>query len=202
MRGCAILLPAAGASARMGGADKLLQPVDGMALLRHAALRALETGADVAVTLRPEDEPRNAVLEGLNLTRLVVPDAAEGMAASLRAGAIWASGRGAAALMIALPDMPEITARDMRALIDAQAQAPDQPLRACTADNIPGHPVILPRACFAAMDELRGDAGARALFQVHAPRLHPLAGARAVVDLDTPEAWAEWRAMHARREQD
>ena len=41
----AILLPAAGASRRMRGRDKLLEGVDGVALLRRSALRARHRGA-------------------------------------------------------------------------------------------------------------------------------------------------------------
>ncbi|WP_412506377.1 NTP transferase domain-containing protein, partial [Roseovarius sp. SYSU LYC5161] len=55
-----ILLPAAGASARMEGPDKLLEPVDGMPLLRRQVLMALATGAPVLVTLPPGAAKRRA----------------------------------------------------------------------------------------------------------------------------------------------
>jgi CTP:molybdopterin cytidylyltransferase MocA len=131
---------------------------------------------------------------GLDVTILEI-DATEGMAASLRAGADWAKGLGLDALMVALPDMPDITTDDLCALFDAQAQQSATPLRATTADGQAGHPVILPRAVFAAMHELSGDQGARAILRDHPPRLHPLPGQRALTDLDTPEAWAAWRAQ-------
>ncbi|NBB97343.1 MAG: NTP transferase domain-containing protein, partial [Alphaproteobacteria bacterium] len=166
----AILLPAAGASRRMRGRDKLLEQVDGVALLRRSALRAKATEAYVAVTL-PIASPRRAVLDGLDLT-LVEIDAAEGMAASLRAGAAWARDIGASALMVALPDMPDITTGDMSALWAAQAEQPDRPLRAATEDGQPGHPVILPQRVFPAIARLMGDAGARAILKDHPPRLH------------------------------
>lgn len=188
----AILLPAAGASRRMRGRDKLLEEVDGVALLRRSAMRAVATGAVVAVTL-PFGGARKAALDGLGLTILEI-DATEGMAASLRAGGTWAMGLGASALMVALPDMPDITTGDMTALFTAQAQHPETPLRAATEDGRPGHPVILPQRVFAQMATLKGDQGARAILKDHPPRLHPLPGQRALTDLDTPEAWAAWRA--------
>lgn len=191
---CAILLPAAGASRRMRGGDKLLEQVEGRAVLRVIADRALAASPHVAVTLRPDDTARAAVLDALTLTRLPVPDAEEGMAASLRAGAQWAIALPVSALMIALPDMPDITDADMRALIADQAAHPDQPLRANDDTGKAGHPTILPRALFADMIALSGDTGARALLQANRPRLHPLPGNRALADLDTPEDWAEWRA--------
>lgn len=189
----AVLLPAAGASRRMRGRDKLLEQVDGIALLRRSALRALATGAEVAVTV-PEASPRAQTLTALDLTILEI-DATEGMAASLRAGAAWADALGASALMIALPDMPDIASADMQAMFAAQADQPDTPMRATSEDGRPGHPVILPRALFAALQRLHGDTGARDVLQNHPPRLHPLPGQRAVTDLDTPEAWAAWRAQ-------
>ncbi|WP_296639250.1 nucleotidyltransferase family protein [Roseinatronobacter sp.] len=188
----AILLPAAGASSRMRGRDKLLEQVDGVSLLRRSALRAKATGAAVAVTL-PVGSPRRDALDGLDLTLLEL-DATEGMAASLRAGAAWALQTGAQALMIALPDMPDITTQDMQALFDRQTKTPDTPLRAATDDGQPGHPVILPRKVLAKLSGLQGDAGARAILKDHPPQLHPLPGQRALTDLDTPEAWAAWRA--------
>jgi molybdenum cofactor cytidylyltransferase len=178
----------------MGGLDKLLEPVENVALLRMVAQRALASAQEVAVTLRPNDTKRKAALEGLRLTLLPVPDAGEGMAASLRAGAAWADRIGATALMIALPDMPDITAADMQELIAAQARVPDLPLRACTPTKEAGHPVILPRACFERMLILKGDEGARKILASLPVQLHPLTDSRARIDLDTPEAWAKWRA--------
>lgn len=190
----AVLVPAAGASSRMGGRDKLLEPVAGQPLLRLVAKRALALTPHVAVTLREPDPARDAALAGLELRRLPVPDAAEGMSASLRAGAAWALCGPCSVVMVLLPDMPDVTEDDLRHLMAAHLQAPDQPLRAASAGGAPGHPVLLPRALWPRMALLSGDQGARALFADHLPRLFPLEGARALTDLDTPEAWARWRA--------
>ncbi len=196
--GCAVLLPAAGASARMRGRDKLLEPVEGRALLARQTARALASGAATAVTLRPADPARRATLDGLAVTVLPVPEAAEGMAASLRTGAAWATQTGTRALMILLPDMPGITTDDIAALFHAWSRRPDTPLRAATATGTPGHPVILPRPLFPALRALRGDQGARPLLPA-TTRHHPLQDDRATTDLDTPEAWATWRARHMPR---
>ena len=181
----------------MGGVDKLMQCVDGQPLLRLVAKRALAASALVAVSLRPGDDARRASLDGLEVTLLDAPDAASGMAASLRAGATWALWQPVQALMIALPDMPEITAIDMRALIAAQLEAPALPLRATSAGHIPGHPVILPRALLNQLLDLSGDEGARAVLRRHPPRLLALEGDRALTDLDTQADWAAWRARRA-----
>lgn len=190
----AIVLPAAGASRRMRGPDKLLEPVDDMPLLRRQALAALATGAPVLVTLPEPEGARGAALDGLGVVRVAVPDAAEGMAASLRrAAAALPAGTGAA--MIVLPDLPEITTDDLRALLAARAAAlPATPvIRATAADGTPGHPVILPARLFPRLATLRGDAGARALLAGETVRAVALPANRATTGLDTPEAWAAWR---------
>lgn len=192
-----VLLTAAGASRRMGGRDKLLEPVGGVALIARQARAAREAGASVIVTLHPGARARANALARLDVTVLEVRQAAEGMAASLRAGAAEAAGRGAAGLMVLPADMPEITAHDIAEMIAAfRAADPPPILRATSADGVPGHPVILPARCFDDLAQLHGDRGARDILDRHAGDLvlHPLPGMRAIVDLDTPEDWAAWRA--------
>lgn len=194
-----ILIPAAGFSRRMRGADKLLEPVDGVALLTRQARAALATGARVIVTLPPEPGPRDAALAGLALTRIRVADAAEGMAASIRAG-VAALEPGTRALMILLADLPEIEAADLAGLLTAQTETPGAILRAASEDGQPGHPVVFPPDLFAELAQVTGDEGARRVVAAHRDRLRDLhlPGARAITDLDTPEDWAAWRARTGR----
>lgn len=189
-----ILIPAAGAARRMAGADKLTQSVDGQPLLRRQAARALETGAPVLVTLPPDRPERSAALAGLNLAQVIVPEAAEGMSGSIRAGARAAMARAAAGLMVLPGDMPELTAGDLSAMLEAFTAKPAQPLRGTGEDGTPGHPVIFPAAHFAELAQVSGDEGGRAVLRAHPPRLLALPARHALTDLDTPEAWAAWRA--------
>lgn len=189
-----VLILAAGASRRMRGADKLLEPVAGQPLLRHLTQQALQTGLPVTVALPPDKPLRGSVLAGLDVTRVVVPDAASGMAASLRAG--LAALPDTAAVMLLLADLPEITTADLIQMAQAQRAMPDRILRATGFDGTPGHPVIFPPDTRADLARLSGDEGARRVLQTHAPRvtLIALPGQHATTDLDTPEAWAAWRA--------
>lgn len=179
----------------MRGADKLLETVDGEALLRRQTRIALATGAPVIVVLPPDRPARRAALAGLAAAIVTAPDPDEGLAASIRAG-VAALPENAAAVMILLGDLPELTTDDLARMIAAFRDDPAAPiLRATGEDGAPGHPVIFPRRCFAALMALQGDDGARGLLR-DAPdlRLIALPGARATTDLDTPEAWAAWRA--------
>ncbi len=189
----AILMPAAGASQRMGGRDKLMEPVGGEALLVRQVRRALATGSEVYVTLRADRPKRAEALNKVPRARHVwVEKPDEGIAASIRAG-ITALGAPVTALMVLLPDLPEIEQADLEAVIASYNKHPGAVLRGATAQGAPGHPVIFPRAWFGALGRLKGDQGAGALLKGDNIRLHPLPDARALTDLDTPEAWEAWR---------
>jgi molybdenum cofactor cytidylyltransferase len=183
-----VLIPAAGASSRMRGADKLLLPIAGQPLLRHQALTALTTTCPVVVTLRPTDNARRAVLDDLPLSVIDVPDAATGLAASFRAAARLLD----TALMILPADMPEIDAADLARMIAAFRARPETCHRATSANGQPGHPVILPRHLLPEIAALTGDSGARGVLAKHGAQLVPLPANHALTDLDTPEDWARW----------
>lgn len=193
MSSLALVLLAAGAGRRMRGGDKLLEQVNGVALLRHLAMQALGAAlGPVAVTLRTDAPAREATLQGLALDRLAVPDADTGMSASLRVAALWAQARAAKGLMICPADLPELTAQDFVTL--AHAFTPDgPPLRATAQDGTPGHPVLFPARLLPEFAALTGDRGAQPILQRHPPRLVALRDRRATTDLDTPEDWAAWR---------
>lgn len=189
-----ILLLAAGASSRMNGRDKLMEDVAGAPLLAVMARRAMPLG-QVLVTLPALDHPRRDALQALPVTPLPVPDAAEGMAASIRAG-VSALPDHTTGLMILPADMPDLTEADLRSLTTAWQTAPDRIHRATSADGTPGHPVIFPRSAFQDLRGLSGDTGARGLLRTAPVQFVALPGDHALTDLDTPEAWALWRARN------
>lgn len=192
-----ILLLAAGQSSRMRGRDKLMEPVQGAPLLRVMAQRACAAGlGPVIVALPPAPHPRYDALAGLPVTPVAVPDAAEGLSASLRR-ALAAVPEGARAAMVLLADLPDLSEDDIRTVAQATDQTPETLIwRGATSGGKPGHPVIFARPLFPELAALSGDSGAQAVIRHHADRvvLVPLPGRHALNDLDTPEDWAAWRA--------
>jgi molybdenum cofactor cytidylyltransferase len=192
----AILL-AAGASSRMAGRDKLLEPAKGEPVLRRAVRALLDSEADeVIVVLRPQDEARRAALDELPARVVENLAAAEGMAASIRAG-LAAAAPEADAVLVALADMPEVRAEHADALI--AAFDPDNGKAICRAtdsEGRPGHPVLFGRRFFESLGRLEGDEGAREILRANADFVAPVQtpGRAARLDLDTPEAWSAWRA--------
>jgi CTP:molybdopterin cytidylyltransferase MocA len=175
----------------MKGRDKLLEDIDGQPLLRLMAGRACKAGVPVRVVLGPDQTARQDVLADLTV-EIVTATEGDGMAASIRAGVAGLAGP----VLIALCDMPDITAQDFYLMVTLGARNPRAILQAATRDGHPGHPVWFPADLLPDLAKLRGDAGAKPILTREAARLHllPLADDRATVDLDTPEAWADWRA--------
>ena len=189
-----ILILAAGGSTRMRGADKLLEQVAGQPLLRLQAERALATGQPVFIALPHADHPRAAALSDMDVTPLVVPDAAEGMSATLR-GAVPQL-PDAPAFMLLLGDLIDIGADDLMMMLQTHRDQPDNLVwRGATEDGKPGHPILFDASLRPQFATLSGDDGARAIVAPLTARtcLVPLKGNRARRDLDTPEDWANWR---------
>jgi CTP:molybdopterin cytidylyltransferase MocA len=196
-----IILLAAGQSTRMRGVDKLLQPVDGQPMLRRTAkrLRAATSGP-VIVVLPPAPHPRHDALAGLDLVRVEAARARDGLSESLRAG-LAALPDTAEAVMIMLADLPDLTETDIRTVLQAvHLKSKTLIWRGATEGLKPGHPVVFSRRLEPELRALTGDDGAASIIRRHAGRVElvPLPGQRALLDLDTPEDWAAWRAKHNR----
>jgi len=189
MTAIAILLLAAGASSRMQGRDKLMEDVDGQPLLTLMCRRAALTGLPVYVTLPSSKHPRATAI-GM-ATPVPVPDAQDGMSASIRRG-VAALPEKAEAVMILPADMPEIETQDLLKIAAHFHGVTSPVLRATAADSTPGHPVLFPRRCFEALQNLSGDQGARSILKGETVQTIPLPGRHALTDLDTPEDWAAW----------
>ncbi|MEL6197470.1 MAG: nucleotidyltransferase family protein, partial [Pseudomonadota bacterium] len=194
------LLLAAGSSRRMGGRDKLIEDVAGQPMIAATARALAASGADeVLVVLRPGDTARRAALSGVERLRVIEnPRSAAGMGTSL-ACAIRAVSAEADGALIALADMPDLTAADHDRLMAAFDPAEGREIvRALGADGTPGHPVLFGRRFFEPLSLLEGDEGARGLLREHRDFVAEvrLAGRRALVDLDTPEALQAWRDRH------
>lgn len=185
----AILVLAAGASSRMRGADKLLEEIDGTPLILRTVRAACAVSDAVIVALPARDRARRAWLG--DVPAQLVDVEARAMSASIRAGVAACD---ADALMIHLADMPEIGPAELGRVAAAWRSGDAPILRATAQDGTPGQPVVFARALFAELGALGGDAGAREVIARHGADTAALPGRAALTDLDTPEAWAAWRA--------
>ena len=104
-----------------------------------------------------------------------------GQSASLRAGLEALAGCDAA--VVVLGDQPRVTREAVERVVAARSDGAAPAVRA-TYGGVPGHPVLLERALFRRVAELRGDEGARGL--LHGARHVPCDGLGSPLDVDTP----------------
>lgn len=192
MSNVAAIILAAGRASRFGageGDSKALALLDGKPLVRHVVEATLASRArPVVVVTGHAGAVVRAALAGLDVAFVDNPQAASGMASSLKAGvaALPAVCGGA---LIALADMPRVRAATLDALIAAFGT--DETRSGAVAPVFAGrrgNPVLLGRALFGAVAGLDGDVGAKALLKdthvreivVDDPGVH--------IDVDTREA--------------
>ena len=97
-------------------------------------------------------------------------------------------------MMILLPDVPGVTASDIKCVIERfETAGGDTPARATDAAGRPGTPLIVPPRLLPQFARLTGDEGGRAILKVETVAFVQLQGDRATRDLDTPEDWKTWR---------
>ena len=186
----AAVVLAAGTSSRMGGANKLLQPVGGKPMVRHAVEAALHSpAAPVIVVTGHEVERIKAALAGLDVTFVHNPAFASGQASSLKAG-IAALPADADGVAIFLGDMPLVTPEIIGRLIAAFDPGEGRVICVPVHEGRRGNPVLWGRRFLAEMQRLDGDEGARRLLGVHADEVREVdAGSDAIHrDFDTPES--------------
>lgn len=179
----AAVVLAAGRGTRMGGANKLATPLDGVPLLRRTVEAALaSTLRPVLVVTGHEPERVHETLAGLGVSFVHNPDFAQGLSTSLAAGIrVLPTEVGAAAIL--LGDMPLVAP----ALLDRLAQAAGEGIAVPVRGGQRGNPVVWPRRFFPELLVLSGDAGARALLAAHADAVVevPVADDAAFTDIDT-----------------
>ena len=182
---CVLILLAAGQSSRFPQGNKL-----------EAEFLGKPVGLHVATAF--EDMPfraRIVVTDGCRLEfphyRVIhneAPD--EGLARSLRLGVEAARTERPAAVVIALADMPRVTAAHVYRLLDA-AGGPDAVV-ASSDGTKPLPPAVFGAARLDALEGLSGDAGAR---EMVAGGHHVVTSPAELIDIDTPEDLDRLRAL-------
>lgn len=158
------VLLAAGTGSRFDGDNKLLSAIDGEPIARRAARTLVdETDAAIAVVGHEAGRVRDALAD-LPIATVENPAYERGQGTSVRCGATVARERGAAAVVFALGDMPNVTPRTYRKLLDAHRNA-DAEVVVPTYEGRRGNPVVFDGAHLDRLAALDGDAGGRQLFE-------------------------------------
>jgi molybdenum cofactor cytidylyltransferase len=190
----AVLLLAAGQSRRMGEENKLLLPIEGKPMARHAVEAALNSKAETVVLVTGhEAEALRGALYDLPLTFAHNPDYASGLASSLRRGLASLPGQ-PDGVIVQLGDMPAVKPEVLDRLIAAFNPTEGRAICVPTFRGKRGNPVLLGRRFFAELQTLQGDVGARHLISDYPEQLCevPMPDDSVLLDLDTPEALASF----------
>lgn len=182
----ALVLLAAGKSERFGLSDKLTEMFLGHPLGMHAvtALEAVPFAKRIVVT---DGVKLDYAARGYDVVHNPTPD--QGLSLSVRLGVAAARGPDIEAVLIALADMPRVTAAQIHRLFDA-ATGPDTIV--ASSDGVHSKPPALFGANrFDALETLEGEAGARDL--ILAGR-HVVTHPDELIDVDTEEELDELMA--------
>jgi xanthine dehydrogenase accessory factor len=178
---------AAGEATRFGHCKQLM-PLGGKLLLEHVLDNLRQSGVDEVVVVlgAHSDEIQNRI--HFRDVRVVLnPDYQSGMSTSIQAG-LRALPEATEAAMIVLADQPLVTSSTLDALVDEYRRS-HASVVVPTYNGFRGNPVIVDRALFAEMMEIRGDIGCRSIFGDHAESIVKVAvdDPGIVTDIDTPE---------------
>ena len=176
---------AAGFGKRMGG-PKAVQLWEGETLLHRATRLALAARCQpvLAVVGGWEPEPLGPLVQLVSN-----PQAAEGIASSIRAGVAALPPQAEAVLLLTV-DQVRVDTTLLGRLLDLYHLDPTRPA-ACAYANTLGIPAVVPRRLFPALLALRGDQGAKGILLQQQANSLPFPGGSE--DLDTPEDLAAFR---------
>jgi CTP:molybdopterin cytidylyltransferase MocA len=188
------VLLAAGASRRLGRPKQLLV-WRGETLVRRAARAALEAGVDeLVVVAGAEKTAVAAALEGLDLRLVENPLWPEGIGGSIAAGVGAASG---AAVLLLLVDQPGVDAALLAELVAGMEAGHERV--ACSYGGVIGAPALFSAPSdLAALRELSGDRGARALLRRSGAPVLPIPAEQAAHDIDDEADWRRWQEVAER----
>jgi CTP:molybdopterin cytidylyltransferase MocA len=194
--GCIIL--AAGAASRMGR-NKLLLEVGGRPLVRHVIEAASDGGCHVINAVVAEDGVSDAIGGAANC--IPNPDAASGQASSLRVG-LQSMPEEIAGALVMLGDQPLVGARTVGVLLRAWRREGSRPAVAASyGDRSWLPPVLLDRSLWPELMSLKGDVGARRLFDRRPELIDTVPAAGRPDDVDTPDDYARIVHLFPRRDQ-
>jgi len=186
----AIILLAAGGSARLGSPKQLLT-FNGKNLLRHAVDVAVVTGCSpVVVVLGSDSDLLRKELEDKSVVMVENTNWKEGMASSIRCGLEWIqqSFQQAERVLILVCDQPFITAALLWQLLE-KGEETGMPVIASRYEGVIGTPAVFHKNFFPALMELQGDKGAGKLIAANPKLVATVSFPRGITDIDTAEEY-------------
>jgi molybdenum cofactor cytidylyltransferase len=185
---CAVLILAAGQSSRLGSPKQLLE-FKGSPLISRVARTAVDAGiGEVFVVVGANGEQVKNELNMPHLRLVENEDWMEGMASSIRKGlaAVEDADPEVDGIMILVCDQPYLEAGTLREILQKQ-QASGSAMAASEYQGKVGTPAVFHRSIFPKLMELKGDTGARKIFNAYADQVALVQFEKGIIDIDTKE---------------
>lgn len=178
-----ILIPAAGASTRLGQAKQLLH-YKNRTLIQNAVniAHSITPGEIIVVTGANADAVKDAV-QHTPVRWAHNRNWSAGMGGSIAVGSVSIN-MASSGVMILLCDQWRLEASDLRSLADKWQSDPTR-IVCAQANNQVMPPVIFPATCFDQLRALDGDTGASGVLQDHPQLMTPITLKNAAYDIDT-----------------
>ena len=182
-----IVLLAAGKSSRLGTPKQLLH-FDGSTLVRKVAIQALEVSDKVIVVVGPKSEELKESLNTLPLHLVNNTLFEEGIASSIRMGitALVKTFGQLSGVILIVCDQPYVLAPVLLNLVET-AQKTNKGVVASAYSGTLGIPVLFHKNYFDKLLELKGDTGAKNLFNEYPEDVATIDFPLGEVDIDTLE---------------
>jgi len=180
-----VLIPAAGASTRLGQSKQLVE-YQGRAMLQQVIeiVSSINPLQIIAVTGADANAIRDKV-QAPGVRWVHNPQWAEGLGGSIAIGTRAVNPQ-SSGLMIVLCDQYRVTAADLQKLVASWHSNQDHIVAAETGGNCMP-PLIFPSGMFNGLEHLAGKNGARGLLEQHPARVIAVPIDNAAFDLDKPE---------------
>jgi len=186
---------AAGSSTRMGR-NKLLLDVGGETLVRRAVRLAGEAGLDPVILVM--GRARRAVereVRDLDCMPIFNPDHETGIQTSVACG-VAAVPAACGAAVVLLPDMPFVTARMVRTLVERYEET-DAPLVVSRYGEVNAPPILYGRGLFGEISRMRAGCGREVVRRHHERAVLVDWPADRLRDLDRPDEYEAVRSEFA-----
>ncbi|MFT4733308.1 MAG: molybdenum cofactor cytidylyltransferase [Arcticibacterium sp.] len=188
-----IIILAAGESRRMGLPKQLLD-INGESMLKKAVDEALATGFEpVTVVIGARKEKIMHALAKLPINIVENPMWQSGMASSILRGLAgsYLIEKNLDAVLIMTCDMPEVSADYLKELVKASKNS-DKSIVASQYQKILGVPALFKKEVFHDLLDLKGDAGARQIYEDHKDDILAIPFPGLGLDLDTKEDYLKY----------
>ena len=178
-----VLIPAAGASQRLGQAKQLVRLKTRTLIQNSVETANSTTPREIIVVTGANAKAVQEAVKHPPLRWVHNSNWSAGMGGSVAAG-VKAIDPKSTAVMILLSDQWRLETSDLRLIAETWQKNPERIVCAqAEGQNMP--PVVFPSSCFSRLRALEGESGARNLLKEHSDMLTPVALENAIFDLDT-----------------